>query len=166
MKYFVQFKAFLLILLIFFFSCSNNKSRNQDEAKDMTELTGSEEPEESSTISNIPETSTSAANTDVPLDTILGRWLRPDGNYVIQINSIDPKNQIDAKYFNPKPIKIIRAEVIPGDNYRIFIEFDDEGYKGSSYDLIYDPAQDALSGKYFQATYGQTYQIGFIRLKE
>ena len=55
---------------------------------------------------------------------------------------------------------------MPGNNYRIFIEFDDEGYKGSTYDLIYDPVNDALTGKYFQATYGQTYQIGFIRLIE
>ena len=165
MKYFMRLQAIVLISIQFLISCSDKKTNNQNENKEITELSKSEEPKENPTISK-SETETVASKINVPIDTILGRWLRPDGNYVIQINSIDSKNQIDAQYFNPRPIKIARAELIPGDNFRIFIEFDDEGYKGSSYDLIYDPAQDALSGKYFQATYGQTYQIGFVRLEE
>jgi hypothetical protein len=166
MKYFMPLKAILLITVLLLFSCQDKKAKDQDEGNNMAELSESEKPKESSAITNKPDTKPLSPITDIPKDTILGRWLRPDGNYVIQINSIDSENQIDAQYFNPRPIKIAKAELIPDDNYRIFIEFDDEGYKGSSYDLIYDPAQDALSGKYFQATYGQTYQIAFIRLKE
>ena len=165
MKYSMRILAIILISMLFLISCNDKKNNNQNENNDIAELSNSGEPKDSPTISK-PDTEPVVTKIDAPLDTILGRWLRPDGNYVIQINSIDSKNQIDAQYFNPRPIKIARAELIPGDNYRIFIEFDDEGYKGSSYDLIYDPAQDALSGKYFQATYGQTYQIGFVRLKE
>jgi hypothetical protein len=167
MKYSKSFQVIFLISVLFLLSCNDKKAKNHDEEKDMTELSESEKPEEKTAFSNKNVTESSMPNADIPLDTILGRWLRPDGNYVIQINSIDSEKQIDAQYFNPRPIKIARAELIPaGSNLRIFIEFDDEGYKGSSYDLIYDPAQDALSGKYFQATYGQTYQIAFVRLKE
>ena len=99
-------------------------------------------------------------------DTLTGRWLRPDGNYIIQINSISTTGQVDAQYFNPRPIRVARAEILPDDNLRVFIEFDDTGYEGSSYDLIYDIKNDVLAGNYYQATYGQTYQIAFIRLKE
>ena len=166
MKYLKPVLAIFLILVLFLSACSDDKKKSKDDNDNKDEITEPEKSEKSSGISKERNDEPSISITDIPIDTILGRWLRPDGNYVIQINSIDSKNQIDAQYFNPRPIKIARAELIPGDNYRIFIEFDDEGYKGSSYDLIYDPAQDALSGKYFQASYGQTYQIGFVRLKE
>ena len=166
MKYLKPIPAILLLFILFLSSCGNKPTQNQDEKNDFTELPEPKKPDESSGTREKQSAVPLTSKTEIPLDTILGRWLRPDGNYVIQINSIDSENQIDAQYFNPKPIKIARAELIPADNFRIFIEFDDEGYKGSSYDLIYDPAQDALSGKYFQATYGQTYQIAFVRLKE
>ncbi len=166
MKYLKPVPSLLLISVLFLLSCGDKKSKTQDEKNNLTELPEQKDPGESSQIREKQSNEPITSKTDIPLDTILGRWLRPDGNYVIQINSIDSENQIDAQYFNPKPIKIARAELIPANNFRIYIEFDDEGYKGSSYDLIYDPAQDALSGKYFQATYGQTYQIAFVRLKE
>jgi hypothetical protein len=166
MKYWKPVPSLLLISFLFLLSCGDKNSKTQDEKNNLTELPEQKDPGESSRIREKQSNEPIMSKTEIPLDTILGRWLRPDGNYVIQINSIDSENQIDAQYFNPKPIKIARAELIPADNFRIYIEFDDEGYKGSSYDLIYDPAQDALSGKYFQATYGQTYQIAFIRLKE
>lgn len=166
MKYLKPIPSILLISILFISSCGNKNLKNHDERNDLTEIPEQEKPDKSTRISEKQSIEPITNKIEIPLDTILGRWLRPDGNYVIQINSIDSENQIDAQYFNPKPIKIARAELIPDDNFRIFIEFDDEGYKGSSYDLIYDPAQDALSGKYFQATYGQTYQIAFVRLKE
>ena len=147
-------------------ACNNKKPKDQVGKKAEVESQNTKSPAEEQQISSESNVDPQYKNPEVSVDTILGRWLRPDGNYVIQINSIDKNNQIDAQYFNPNPIKIARAELIADDNYRIFIEFDDEGYKGSSYDLIYDPAQDALSGKYFQANYGQTYQIAFVRLKE
>jgi hypothetical protein len=166
MKYLKPIQAILLISILFLSSCGDKKSKNQDGKNDLMEIPKQEKPVKSTRISEKQSDEPITNKIDIPLDTILGRWLRPDGNYVIQINAVDSENQINAQYFNPRPIKIARAELIPADNIRIFIEFDDEGYKGSSYDLIYDPAQDALSGKYFQATYGQTYQIAFIRLKE
>lgn len=166
MKNIILLSTFLLGLILFLSACNDKKAKDQVEKKAEVESQDTNSPVEDQKISSEPDVDPIHNNPEVSVDTILGRWLRPDGNYVIQINSIDKNNQIDAQYFNPNPIKIARAELIADDNFRIFIEFDDEGYKGSSYDLIYDPLNDALSGKYFQATYGQTYQIGFIRLKE
>ena len=166
MKNIILLSTFFLGLIMFLSACNDKKAKDQVGKKIEAESQNTKSPAEDQQISSVPNTDPQYKNPEVSVDTILGRWLRPDGNYVIQINSIDKNNQIDAQYFNPNPIKIARAELIADDNFRIFIEFDDEGYKGSSYDLIYDPLNDALTGKYFQATYGQTYQIGFIRLKE
>jgi len=166
MKNIILLSTFFLGLIMFLSACNDKKAKDQVEKKIEAESQNAKSPSEDRQISSVPNADPQYKNPEVSVDTILGRWLRPDGNYVIQINSIDKNNQIDAQYFNPNPIKVARAELIADDNFRIFIEFDDEGYKGSSYDLIYDPLNDALTGKYFQATYGQTYQIGFIRLKE
>ncbi len=166
MKNIILLRVLLFASIIFLSSCDNKKSKSEIEEKKEAELTSADKVEVKSQEHISSSVDPITKNSEITADTILGRWLRPDGNYVIQINSIDKNNQIDAQYFNPNPIKIARAELIANDNYRIFIEFDDEGYKGSSYDLIYDPLNDALAGKYFQATYGQTYQIGFVRLKE
>lgn len=165
-------KNIFLICALFFSSIllltsCNNKNSN-DQASEATVADSANEEKAVDDSHNSIPTGIEQKNikSDITADTIIGRWLRPDGNYVIQINSIDKDNHIDAQYFNPKPIKIARAELMPDNNFRIFIEFDDEGYKGSSYDLVYDPTNDVLSGKYFQATYGQTYQIGFVRMKD
>ena len=165
MKNIILLCTIFLTSIILLSTCSDKKANDQDK-EDSVVLQDTEKAEDDSQKNDQPEVDQQKLNSEIAADTVLGRWLRPDGNYVIQINSIDKNNQIDAQYFNPNPIKIARAELIADNNLRIFIEFDDEGYKGSSYDLIYDPVNDALTGKYFQATYGQTYQIGFIRLKE
>jgi len=166
MKNIILHCTILLASMLFLSTCSDNKKNDQTKEKSVTALPDTEKAGDDSQKNNQPNVDSVNKNSEITADTILGRWLRPDGNYVIQINSIDKNNQIDAQYFNPKPIKIARAELLDGNGLHIFIEFDDEGYKGSSYDLIYDPLNDALTGKYFQATYGQTYQIGFIRLKD
>ncbi len=166
MKNIILLCTIFLTSIILHSSCTDKKSNDQANEQSAESLSGSDGVKDESKKNNQPEADQQKLNSEIAADTVLGRWLRPDGNYVIQINSIDKNNQIDAQYFNPKPIKIARAELIADNNLRIFIEFDDEGYKGSSYDLIYDPVNDALTGKYFQATYGQTYQIGFVRLKE
>jgi hypothetical protein len=43
-------------------------------------------------------------------DKLNGRWLRPDGGYVLDIRSVDASGKIDAVYLNPKPINIAKAE--------------------------------------------------------
>jgi hypothetical protein len=164
MKYSLSLCTLVFLSFIIVFSC---KPKKQEEASAIIEnKTDQSDPGDAKETKSTKTEVLAKSIKNVSPDTLLGRWLRPDGNYIIQINAISADKKIDAQYFNPKPIKIAKAEILPDENLRIFIEFNDKGYEGSSYDLIYDPLNDALTGKYFQATYGQTYQIGFIRLKE
>lgn len=166
MNYQLMIRILVFLFLITIISCKPKKQEEKSITSNNSELQKPEKTEEIKPGDEVEVAKSIKETTKVSSDTLLGRWLRPDGNYIIQINTINEDKKIEAQYFNPKPINIARAEIIPDDNLHIFIEFNDKGYEGSSYDLIYDPVNDALIGKYFQATYGQTYQIGFIRLNE
>ena len=99
-------------------------------------------------------------------DRLTGRWLRPDGGYVIEIRSAQTNGVLDAAYFNPRPINVSRAEW-RRDNGRlqVFIELRDANYPGSTYTLRYAPQQDRLVGDYFQAVHQQTFDVEFVRQK-
>ena len=43
---------------------------------------------------------------------LIGRWLRPDGGYVIDIRKIHADGKMDAGYYNPQPINVSRAELL------------------------------------------------------
>lgn len=98
-------------------------------------------------------------------DRLTGRWLRPDGGYVIEIRSAQTNGVLDAGYFNPRPIHVSRAEW-RRDNGRlqVFIELRDANYPGSTYTLRYALQQDRLVGDYFQAVQQQTFYVEFIRM--
>jgi hypothetical protein len=49
------------------------------------------------------------AETEV-FETLMGRWLRLDGGYILEIRGVDPSGKIDALYLNPRPINIAKAE--------------------------------------------------------
>jgi hypothetical protein len=55
------------------------------------------------------EGGTSASAPESPYAPLLGRWLRPDGGYVLAINRVDPDGTADAAYYNPNPIRVSRA---------------------------------------------------------
>jgi len=42
---------------------------------------------------------------------LIGRWVRPDGGYVIEIKGVDAEGTVDLSYFNPRPINVGRAVV-------------------------------------------------------
>jgi len=95
---------------------------------------------------------------------LIGPWLRPDGGYVIDIRNISAGGMMEAAYFNPRPINVSRAEVArKKGSLEVFIELRDTGYPGSTYTLVYDPQQDVLSGIYYQATIGQSFEVIFVR---
>jgi hypothetical protein len=99
-------------------------------------------------------------------DRLKGRWLRPDGGYVIEIRDIDVNGKMDAGYFNPRPIHVSRAEASQdGTAAKVFIELRDTNYPGSTYTLTYDPGSDQLKGVYFQAALQQSFDVVFVRLK-
>jgi len=99
-------------------------------------------------------------------DVLKGRWLRPDGGYILQIRTIDAGGKIDAGYFNPRPINVSKAEVTQeGGKMKVFVELRDTGYPGSVYTLTYDPKDDVLRGVYFQAALKQSFDVYFTRMK-
>jgi uncharacterized protein (DUF2147 family) len=95
-----------------------------------------------------------------------GRWLRPDGGYILTVKDVDPGGKMEAAYYNPRPINVSKAQVTrEGANLKVFIELRDAGYPGSTYTLIYDPKTDRLGGVYYQAAIGQRFDVIFTRAK-
>jgi hypothetical protein len=100
----------------------------------------------------------------IDVGKLTGRWLRPDGGYIIEILNVHDEGTLEAAYYNPQPINIAQAKWKAEDNrLKIFIKFDDVNYPGSTYTLDYFPDRDLLIGAYFQATQQQTYYVEFIR---
>jgi hypothetical protein len=98
--------------------------------------------------------------------TLVGRWLRPDGGYVLELSDPAPDGRLKAAYFNPRPINVSRAEwKVQGDQLRAFVELRDAHYPGSTYTLTYRPATDRLVGVYFQAVLQQQFDVEFERTK-
>jgi len=95
---------------------------------------------------------------------IVGRWLRPDGGYVIEIQKVDMNGQITAAYYNPRLINISQALAAQKDGkIHIFIELRDVGYPGATYSLTYEKSSDVLKGLYYQPAAGQTFDVQFVR---
>lgn len=104
------------------------------------------------------------AGADPGLVSLTGRWLRPDGRYVLEVRAAG--GGVEATYLNPRPIHVARAEATrQGSIVRLFVELRAPGYPGSTYTLAYDPKRDELSGEYFQAALGQTFPVSFQRMK-
>ena len=104
--------------------------------------------------------------TKAAFDSLKGRWLRPDGGYVIDIRDVDASGKLAAGYFNPRPINVSQAEASrEGDTTKVFIELRDMNYPGATYNLAYDPEKDQLRGIYYQPALGQSFDVFFIRMK-
>jgi hypothetical protein len=100
------------------------------------------------------------------LRKLVGRWVRPDGGYVIDIRNVDADGKLQAAYFNPRPIHVSQARVTKGqEKPQIFIELRDVGYPGATYTLTYNSQHDVLAGLYFQPTVGQTFDVIFVRMQ-
>lgn len=99
-------------------------------------------------------------------DVLKGRWLRPDGGYIIQVRSVDASGKMEAGYFNPRPVNVSKAQATKeSGKTKVFIELSDVGYPGSTYTLSYDPKEDVLRGVYYQAAVKQSYDVYFTRMK-
>jgi hypothetical protein len=99
-------------------------------------------------------------------EKLKGRWQRADGGYVVEIRSVESGGKMEAAYFNPRPIHVAKAEASQeGGTVKIFIELRDVNYPGSQYALTYDSGDDRLTGTYYQAVAGETYDVFFVRLK-
>jgi hypothetical protein len=100
-------------------------------------------------------------------DRLVGRWVRPDGGYIIEIHGARVDGRLDAAYLNPRPIHVARAESRrETDGLHVFIELRDVNYPGATYKLRYAPESDRLAGEYFQPMYNQTFEVEFVRAPE
>ena len=79
---------------------------------------------------------------------LAGRWVRPDGGYVLQLTDIGPSGKVTAAYFNPNPIHVAHAEWrTSAQNLLIVaVELRDLNYPGATYTLRYDQSADRLAG--------------------
>lgn len=95
---------------------------------------------------------------------LTGRWVRPDGGYVITIKSVDAGGKVDANYANPNPLPFYAATATEeGGKVKLFFELRAGGYNGSTYTLIHDSSGDQLKGQYYQAVAKQTFEVVFLR---
>jgi hypothetical protein len=97
---------------------------------------------------------------------LLGKWVRTDASFTIEVISVDKNGTAKAAYFNPNPIHVGSAkwEVYKAQLY-LYVEMQDVNYPGSNYTLIYDPISEKLTGSYYQAVAGQTYTVEFVKSK-
>lgn len=101
-----------------------------------------------------------------PREKVVGRWVRPDGGYVLEIRSVGADGAAQAAYFNPQPIHVAKAQVqSTGTAVAVYVELRDSGYPGNYYRLNYDAKGDRLVGTYDQPEARQQFDIYFERLK-
>jgi len=112
------------------------------------------------------ETEVPTQKEQITTERLIGRWVRPDGGYVLAIRSVQDKGTLDASYYNPRSINVSSAEWRRENGLlTVYVELRDKNYPGSQYTLRYFPEEDALAGTYFQAVHKQTFEIIFIRQK-
>lgn len=101
----------------------------------------------------------------VEFEQVIGRWLREDGGYVLEIRQVHDDGTMEAAYFNPSPIHVSKAAVAEeGGSVKVGIELRDVNYPGCLYMLVMDSELDQLQGTYFQAALRQTFPVRFIRM--
>jgi len=106
----------------------------------------------------------SKSEAQTALAALPGRWVRPDGGYVIAIKSVEADGKLDASYANPNPLPFFAATAAEeGGKLKLFFELRAGGYNGSTYMLRYDAAGDQLKGTYYQAVARQTFEVVFVR---
>ena len=115
---------------------------------------------------------TAAAPAALPeqVKRIVGRWVREDGGYVIEIGGGEAGGVLQAKYFNPqqnRSIAVSRAAWYEGGGrLQVLVELNDTGYPGATYILHHDPKTDKLAGEYKQPAMQQSFEIDFSREKK
>lgn len=111
-----------------------------------------------------PASAKPAAAVPEPVRKLLGKWLRSDGGYVLELKNPDLSGVIEAAYFNPKSIHVSRAIWMQGGGgFQVMVELNDVGYPGATYVLDYNPEADRLAGKYNQPAMQQSFDIEFVR---
>ena len=107
---------------------------------------------------------TASAQVPEPVQKLLGKWLRADGGYVLELRSAEMSGVLQASYFNPKSINVSRAIWMQGGTgFQVVVELNDVGYPGATYVLSHDAQSDRLVGKYNHPAMQQSFDIEFVR---
>ena len=107
-----------------------------------------------------------AATPKPAFEKLTGRWQRPDGGYIIEVLNVEPGGRMNAAYFNPQPINVAKAEASQaGGTLSVFIELRDVNYPGSTYNLTYDPANDASRASTSRRPLNRPFNVSFLRLR-
>lgn len=97
---------------------------------------------------------------------VVGRWMRTDGGYVLQLSNPAFDGGLTAAYFNPRPINVSRSGWKIEEGYLlVLVELRDDGYPGSAYTLAYQQDTDQLVGLYYHAGTQQKFDVVFERIK-
>ena len=95
---------------------------------------------------------------------IIGRWVRSDGGYVLDIKSISTDGKIEMAYLNPRLINVSKAQAnTKAGKIELFIELRDKGYPGSYYTLTFDSETNRLVGVYHHLGLNQNFDVYFVR---
>lgn len=136
--------------------------------------------EESKSVPGTPSAGNTKEVTTVAVDSIssvntlpalfeqklIGKWIRSDGGYTIEVFTAIKDGKLDAGYFNPNPIHVDKAEWKISENIlymRVILK--DINYPGSTYVLRYNPDNETLAGNYFQAVEKTNYDVIFTKKK-
>ena len=96
---------------------------------------------------------------------LVGRWLRADGGYILQLTDPGPDGRLQAAYFNPLPVNVsLAAWKHEGGYLGAFVELRAPNYPGSTYTLVYDAGRDRLVGIYYHVGLQQQFQVKFERI--
>lgn len=107
---------------------------------------------------------TASAAVPEPVRKVVGRWLRSDGGYALELRNPELSGVIEAGYFNPKAIRVSRAIWMQGPSgFQVVVELNDVGYPGATYVLTYHPQTDRLAGQYTQPAMQQSFDVEFVR---
>jgi len=92
--------------------------------------------------SRVPAASLPATSLDDPdPQKLVGRWMRTDHDYMIWIEGVAPDGRLRARYLNPQPINVARAEIVDEDAlYRALV---DKRIAGAALDVWYRYPKDA-----------------------
>jgi len=117
------------------------------------------EPEANTTVASVEK------KVELNAEKLLGRWMRTDGEYTLEVKAIKGDSYLAVAYFNPNPIHCEKGTyAMEGGALKIHVLLNDTGYPKCTYDLEYDDEKKILFGAYFQAAAGQTYHVVFEKM--
>jgi hypothetical protein len=152
-----------VVLFLTLSGCNNTPGNIKSKAQGEKPLLNS--PNET-VMRSADTTATSSLASSPEQDKLMGRWLRTDGNYIIEVFEAAPDGILRAGYYNPGTINVEKGEwIIQDDTLYMRIILRDINYPGSTYILQYSAENDALVGNYFQAVEGINYDVFFTRKK-